>query len=139
MSNLQDFLNSNPVGGVTSEVAVSPRFMDEDGKPMLFTIRAMSQEEFEANRKRATRISVERGVQKVEFDSSLFTMNMVVEQTVVPNFKDATSIQALGCVTPAQYVNKVLLAGEVNELAMQINTLSGFNTNINALIDEAKN
>jgi hypothetical protein len=137
--SLQEFLNSNPVGGVTAEVPVSPRFKDKDGKPMLFTIRAMTQDEFESLRKRATRITVERGMQKVDFNSGQFTIDMVVEQTVDPNFKDAASLQAMDCATPAQYVNKVLLAGEVNELAAQINTLSGFGTNINTLVEEAKN
>ncbi len=137
--NLQEFLNTNPVGGMTADVPVSPRFKDADGKPMLFTIRAMTQDEFEAHRKRATRINIERGAQKVEFDSSKFTTSVIIEQTVMPNFKDAASIQALDCATPQQYLNKVLLAGEVSELYNQINTLSGFNININTLIDDAKN
>lgn len=137
--SLQEFLNNNPVEGATTEVVISQRFRDENGKLMPFKIKAMTQDNFEALRKRATKISVERNNQKVEFDSSAFTMNMVIEQTIEPNFKDADSINKLGCVSPEQYVNKVLLAGELQELSNQINAFSGFNVNLQALIDEAKN
>ncbi|MDR3238807.1 MAG: hypothetical protein LBT44_01800 [Clostridiales bacterium] len=136
---LQEFLNHNTVDGLTADVPVSSRFIDEAGKPMLFKIKAMTQNEFDALRKRCTKIMFERGQQKTEFDGVKFNMSIIVGQTVYPSFKDAQSLEALGCATPESYVNKVLLPGEVSELLKQINTLSGFDTDINVLVEDAKN
>lgn len=137
MSKLQQFLNANPVSGMTKEVVVSDRFKDEKGNILKFTIRAISPSEFEEIRKRA--LIVKKGGKEFEFDTGKFNMDLIVNCTVDPNFKDAESIKALGCVSPDQYVNKVLLAGEVEELANQIREFSGFDKDLDELVDEAKN
>ena len=137
MSKLQQFLNANPVSGMTKEAVVSDRFKDEEGNILKFTIRAISPSEFEEIRKKA--LIVKKGGKEIEFDTGKFNMDLIVNCTVDPNFKDAESIKALGCVSPDQYVNKVLLAGEVEELANQIREFSGFDKDLDELVDEAKN
>ncbi len=137
MSTLQQFLNANPVEGMTKEVVISDRFKDKDGKILKFKIRAISPSEFEEIRKRA--LIIKQGGKGVEFDSGQFNLSLIINCTVNPNFKHAESIQKLGCSTPEQYVNKVLLAGEVEELANQIRMFSGFDKNLDELVDEAKN
>ncbi|MEK5235466.1 XkdN-like protein [Paenibacillus sp. FSL L8-0470] len=134
--NLQDFLNANPVDGLTEEVAVSPRFKDKDGKPLLFKIKAMTDAEFNDLRKGCTNV---RKGQKIEFDSGRFNLQTVIRNTMEPNFKDAASIKSLGCNTPDEYVQKVLLAGEVATLAQRISELSGFDVDMSDLVEEAKN
>jgi hypothetical protein len=136
MSTLQDFLNANPVDNLTDEVVVSARFRDKDGKPLKFKIKAMTNKTFDDLRKRFTRVGKGR---KVEFDAAGFNTAVVIEHTLDPNFKDAESIKKLGCTTPEEYLNKVLLAGEMAELANQIQKLSGFDVDMNDLIEEAKN
>jgi hypothetical protein len=54
--NIQQFLNANPVDNITEEVVISPRFKDEKGELLKFTIKAMMPNEFEEIRKRATQI-----------------------------------------------------------------------------------
>lgn len=136
MSTLQEFLNANPVDGVTADIAVSTRFKDKDGNLLKFTIKAMTNEEFEAVRKRCMVIK-KKG--SIEFDSQKFNLAVVVNHTINPDFKNAESIKKLGCTTPEQYVERVLLAGEIAELTSQIQKLSGFDQEINDLVEEAKN
>ncbi|MNW41167.1 Phage XkdN-like protein [compost metagenome] len=134
--SLQDFLNANPVDNLTEEVVVSPRFKDADGNWFKFTIKAMTNAEFDEIRKVATQMKKGR---KVEFDAQKFNLQMVINHTVNPNFKHAESIQNMGCTTPEQYVQRVLLAGEVTTLSSKIQELSGFDIEIPELVDEAKN
>lgn len=134
--NLQDFLNANPVDNLTEEVHISPRFKDENGTPLKFTIKAMTPVEFEDIRKRATQIKKGK---KVEFDNQLFNLSIAVNHTVNPDFKNAESIKKLGVATPEEYVQRVLLAGELTTLVQKINELSGFDVEMNDLVDEVKN
>ncbi|MFB4326398.1 XkdN-like protein [Paenibacillus sp. AK002] len=134
--NLQDFLNANPVDNLTEEVAISPRFKDEKGNPLKFTIRAMSPAEFEDIRKKSTQIKKGK---KVEFDNQLFNLSIAINHTVNPDFRNAESIKKLGLATPEDYVQKVLLAGELSTLVQKINELSGFDVAMNDLVEEVKN
>lgn len=133
---LQDFLNAHPVDNLTEEVVVSDRFKDADGNVLKFKIKAMTNPEFDELRKRSTEIKKNR---KIEFDVSKFNCGVVINHTIEPSFKDAESIKKLGCATPEEYLNKVLLAGEIATLAEHIQRVSGFTTEMSELVDEAKN
>lgn len=136
MSSLQEFLNANPVDNLTAEVTISDRFKDQEGNVLKFKIKAMTNQEFEMLRKKA--LKPKKGG-KFEFDSAIFNNDIVLNYTVVPDFKDAESIKKMGCTSPEQYLGRVLLAGEVQELAQQISKLSGFDQDMDELIEEAKN
>lgn len=131
MSTLQNFLLENQINDVTSQILVSPRLR---GNP--FTIRAMTGKEFNEYQQAATKIH--KG-QRVDFNSALFREKVIINHTVEPNFKDADFIKKAGCVTPEQLLNKVLLAGEIAELSNQISILSGFDTDMDEMVEEAKN
>ncbi|HIW31939.1 MAG TPA: XkdN-like protein [Candidatus Paenibacillus intestinavium] len=134
--SLQEFLNSNPVDNLTEEVVISPRFKDKDGSLMTFTIKAMTNQEFDEIRKASTNIKKGR---KVEFDAQTFNLRTIINHTVKPDFKHAESIKALGCSTSEEYVQRVLLSGEVASLASKIQELSGFDVEMEDLVEEAKN
>lgn len=134
--NLQEFLAQNPVDNVRAEVPISARLQDKEGNLFKFTIKAMTDAEFEELRKRS--MTVKKGG-KFELDLKQFNSLIVVNNTVEPNFKNAEDIKALGCTTPEQYVSKVLLAGEIQELSRQIQRLSGFDTDMEELKDQVKN
>ncbi len=133
---LQEFLNRNTVDGITKETVIGDRFKDENGGEFKFVIKGLTQKEFNELRKRAS--SFDKNGRMILNEGLLSTL-CIIENTVTPNFKDAKSIQELGCSTPEQYLNKVLLAGEAENLAREILQLSGFGKNINELVDEAKN
>lgn len=136
MGALQDFLNANTIDNLTAEVPVSERFKDENGNIMKFKIKALTDNEYENARKASTKIG-RKG--KVDFDSKLFYRTVVINNTIEPNFKDAESIKKVGCITPEQYVSKVLLAGELITLGQEISKLSGFDSDMDELVEEVKN
>lgn len=125
MSNLSAFLH--PV--ITSEekeVIISDRFQDENGKPVPFKIRALTQEQNDALIKQATRRVKVNGQPTEQLDSVDFSRRMVVAATVEPDFHNSELCQAYGVLDPLQVPGKMLLSGEYNKLLQAINDLSGF-------------
>lgn len=131
MSKLLEFLVQNPVDNVTEEIIVSARLKDYP-----FQIKAMTGQDFSEYQKIATAFGKKK---KVSFDTAKFNEQVVLNHTVEPNFRDAESIKAAGCMTPEQFLYRSLLAGEISELANKISMLSGFDSDIEESIEEAKN
>lgn len=77
MSRLSAFLQPSTTQ-VEKEVIVSDRFRDENGKPVPFKIRAVTQAENEDISKRATRRVRENGQMVDRLDSVDFTRRMLV-------------------------------------------------------------
>ncbi len=131
MSKLLEFLAETPVDNITEEIVVSARLAQ-----FKFKIRAMTGPEFSEYQKQATRIE---GNKKVKFDSKLFNELTVINHTMDPNFRDAEAIKKAGCTTPEQFLYRSLLAGEIAELSQQISKLSGFDKELQEVVEEAKN
>lgn len=134
--SLQEFLNANPVDNLTEEIVISPRFKDKQGNLLPFKIKAMTNQEFDEIRKACT---IPKKGRKVEFDAQKFNLRTVINHTLSPDFKHVESLKQLGCNTPEEYVQKVLLSGEVATLANKIQELSGFDVQMDDLVEEAKN
>jgi len=135
MSALQDFLDDHSIDEMFEEVTVSQRFKDKDGNLLKFKITNIPMEEYKIIQKECTKIS-KKGA---DFDSAKFNEKIVIKGTKDPNFKDAESIKKKECINPEQYLNKVLRAGEISKLAEKILILCGFETELDELVEEAKN
>jgi len=137
MSKLVEFLHANPIDELaTEQVIFSARIKDKGGQPIKATIRPMTSLAYNSYQKQATKIG-KKG--KLDFDNDLYQSLIVINHTEDPNFKDIKAIEALGCHSPEQYLNRVLLPGEVAELSKAILDLSGFNDDLEDLKDRAKN
>ena len=133
--DLQEFLNSTNAG-LKEKVAVSERLKIEKGEYFLFEIKAAEQKQFEELQKKNT-IYGKKG--KVTFNNVSFQNELIIENTIYPNFKDAESIKKLNCSSPEEYVEKVLLPGEISRLADCILKLSGFDNDFEDRLESAKN
>jgi len=129
----QQFLNQNTVDGIFKEVTISDRFKDENGELFKFKIKAMTQSVFED-----IKIKASFGKNGV-FNEDVLNSFIIIENTIEPSFKDAESLKELGCSSPRQYLNKVLLSGEISALADEIISLSGFDRSVEDLAKDVKN
>lgn len=137
MTTLTEFLLQNPVNDVTDEVAISERLTNSETKqPYKFMIKAVTGDEFAEYQKLCLTYG-KKG--KVNFDNNRLNQLLVINHTLDPDFKNAENIKQAGCVTPEQYMKKVLLAGEIINLAQKISELSGFDKEIDELVEDAKN
>ena len=136
MSTLQEILNLNVVDKISTEVEISDRFKDKDGNILKFKIRPILFEELNNLKRKATFFD-KNG--KSDIDEGLLNMYCITEATIEPNFKDSKSIEKVGVFTPEQYINKVLLAGEIDKLINEILKISGFLIGIEEMVADIKN
>lgn len=125
MSKLSAFLH--PVTtSEEKEVVISNRFQDENGRPVPFKIRALTQEENDRITKQATRQTKVNGQTVEKLDSVDFSRRMVVSATVEPDFQAKELCDAYGVLDPLLVPGKMLLSGEYAKLLNAITDLSGF-------------
>lgn len=125
MSKLSAFLH--PVTtSEEKEVVISNRFQDENGQPVPFKIRALTQEENDRITKQATRQTKVNGQTVEKLDSVDFSRRMVVSATVEPDFQAKELCDAYGVLDPLLVPGKMLLSGEYAKLLNAITDLSGF-------------
>ena len=135
MSKLSAFLH--PVStSEEKEVVISRRFQDENGNPVPFKIRALSQEENDKIIKAATRQIKVNGQPLEKLDSADYNRRVVVVGTVEPDFQSKEMCDAYGVLDPLLVPGKMLLSGEYAKLGREIMALSGFEQ---TLEDEVKN
>lgn len=129
MNDLEKFLQLPDVSDIVEEVFVSERL----GK---FKVKAMTAEEHGSYQKRA---QGKFGKGGVEFDSGKFNLLIAAGQTVYPDFSNADLLKKAGCATAVDFIKRKLKAGEIAELSEKICEISGFETDINKEVEEAKN
>lgn len=135
MSALSAFLHP-AVTREEKEVIISKRFLGEDGKPVPFKIRSLTQEENAAIIKAATRQKKVDGQWQDSIDANELSARTVVEATVFPDFRSAELCEKYGTKDPVQVPGKMLLAGEFSRLIDAVSKLSGFDKSLD---EEAKN
>lgn len=135
MSALSAFLHPS-VTREEKEVIISKRFLGEDGKPVPFKIRSLTQEENAAIIKAATRQKKVDGQWQDSIDANELSARTVVEATVFPDFRSAELCETYGTKDPVQVPGKMLLAGEFSRLIGAVSKLSGFDKSLD---EEAKN
>lgn len=125
MSTLSAFLK--PVKTtIEKEVVISDRFVGDDGKPVPFRVRAISQEENDALVRAATKTRNEGGQRVERLDSVEYAQRLIVAATVSPDFRAKDICEAYGVVSPLMVPGKMLLSGEYNRLMKAITELSEF-------------
>lgn len=135
MNNLSAFLH--PVAPEPKEVIISERFLDDNGKPVPFKIRPLTQTENDAIIAKARKVRTVKGVAQEYVDSTVMSRLMVVAATVEPDFSAKELCDAYGVLDPTMVPGKMLLAGEYANLLKEINDLSGFG--LSDVEEQAKN
>lgn len=133
MSSLKAFLN--PIQVENKEVIVSNRFQ-ENGKPVAFIIRPITQKENEQLIKKYTKRD-KRGIEVT--DRTEYIHALTASAVVFPDLKNAELQKAYGVLGEVELLKKMLYVGEFATLAEEVRTLSGLDEDINNNIEEVKN
>jgi len=133
ISSLSAFLNPVEVG--EKEVVISERFM-ENGKPVPWKIRPVTQEENKAIIKKHTKRN-KRGEQ--EFDRVGYTLDLAIAGIAFPDLNNAELQKGYGVIGPQNLLCKMLYVGEYGRLSQEVQRLSGLEDDINEDIEEVKN
>lgn len=133
MSSLKAFLNPKPVDN--KEVIISNRFV-EDGKPVPFIIKPITQED---NKVLIKKFSKRDKKGNETFDRAEYVQAMTASAVVFPDLSNAELQKAYGVLGESVLLQKMLYVGEYAELAQEVQNLSGLDKDINEDIEEAKN
>ncbi len=139
MSGLSAFLMQNAKQIENMKVAVSNRFTEEDGSPVLWEIRALPETENEALRKSCTKIVKNKYMETEKTDFNLYTGKLVVACVVYPDLNDASLQDSYGVLGADMLIKKMLTAGEYATLLEKVQEINGYDKDMTELKDEAKN
>lgn len=131
MTTLQDFLALPNVNEEIEEVFINKRLGS-------FKIKPMSNEQYNEYLNRCRKVAIGKN-SKVDFDSAKYSLLLVTNHVVEPNFSDAAFLQQAGFNNPRDFINAKLRAGEIQTIAEKVADISGLNGDIEEKIEEAKN
>lgn len=134
MASLSAFLH--PIQTANKEVIVSERFK-ENGKPVPFVIRPITQEENEALIRKHTKKNKKTGEE--HFDRIAYNHELAATAVVEPSLNNADLQNAYGTLGAAKTLAAMLYVGEYTTLFQAVQELSGLDQDINDDIEEAKN
>ena len=118
----------------TRQVEIT-RLSDVVGEPVIFTIRALTGEEFQEAQEAAMSISKRGEVE--DLDSRMLQIMCVLNGVQDPNLRDKDLLAAYDAATPEQLMNgSLMLPGELSQLFNAIQELSGFGE---GAVSEVKN
>ncbi len=137
MSSLEAFLK--PIDIENKKIVVSNRFV-ENGKPVEWEIRTMSEEQEEAIRKSCmTKKKGKNGVVERDIDNDLFNAKMAAESVVYPDLKNAQLQDHYDALGAEDLLKKMLTGGEYWALVKFILDFNDYNKSFDELADEVKN
>lgn len=133
MSSLNAFLH--PVQAEEKEVVISERFL-ENGKPVPFRIRPITQKENEGLIRKHTKRD-KKGNET--FDRVSYNHELTAIAVVQPDLENAELQNAYGVLGATKALTAMLYVGEFTALMEAVQELSGLDKDINEDIEEAKN
>lgn len=140
MSEFSMFFAQNVSCDTTEEFIVSSRFKDKDGNPVPWKLRSMTEDENQECRKAATRkVKGKNGIYTPEIDANDYMAKLMTASVEYPDLKNAELQRSYGVLGAEALLRKMLLPGEFAALGERVQTLNGFATDMNELVDEVKN
>lgn len=129
MSALDDFLELKDVSEIRKTLNVKI-----NGKDFELVVKPISAEEHVEFQRRCQNINKNR----VVFDNGKYTLLVVEECIVEPNFADEGFLKKVGCVSASDFIKRKFPAGVLADILSEIQKISGFES-FEMEIEEAKN
>lgn len=140
MADLKGFFAQNKIKQENVKFALSKNFLDENGKPLEWELRALDAEESEQIRRECThRVKVKGNQYTMEIDNEALAIKMMVASIVFPNLNDKGLQDSYGVMGAEQVLKKMLNVGEYSVLSNKISEINGFGESMDDLVEEVKN
>lgn len=143
MSDLTRFLKKNKVARENQQYAVTKSLTDENGKPLMWTLRPISTTENEKLRDECTRevqVTGKPNLFRPKTDTVKYVEKMLVAAVAEPNLYDKDLQDSYGVMTPEELLKEMVdNPGEYNDFAEYVQKMNGFTTAMDEKVEEAKN
>jgi hypothetical protein len=142
MASVKAFLKQNVKQQENVKVAISDRFIGEDGKAIEWEIKAITTGENEALMRESTikvPVTGKRGQYTSEVDGNKYNAKLMAACTVYPNLNDEELQKSYAVMGAEALIKAMLLPGESVKLLEEITKINKFGEDINELTNEVKN
>ena len=142
MSGLSNFLRDNKKCKNSAKFVASKSFLDDEGNPIQWEIKALSASQEEAIRASCTKkvpTPGKKGVFVPETDYNLYVGKMAAMCTVFPNLNDAELQNSYGVMGADMLLKEMLLPGEYTAYISKVQEVNGFDVSMDEIVEEAKN
>lgn len=143
MSNFSRFMKKNKIAKVNTTFAATKSLVDENGEPLLWTIRALSTKENDTIRDDCmvdVPIKGKPNVYRPKLNTSKYVAKMICACVVEPNLYDKELQDSYGVMTPEDLLKEMVDdPGEYQDFASFIQNFNGFDTSFDEEVEEAKN
>ncbi len=140
-TNLLAFLAENAIKPACVEYEASKRFKAADGKPALWKIVPISNDENKAISDRCRKKSLVPGTREtqIRFDQDQYVNDLICACVVHPNLNSAELQESYGAVGAGELVRLMLTPGEYSELFQAVMQANDFEAGMDEKIKVAKN
>ena len=138
---LKAFFKENVIKKVPVQYAASKRMVGEDGKPVPWEIRVLTNEEMDSLRDACTKRIPVKGIKdwKMEFDQDKFMIEMTLKSVVFPNLNDAELQGNWDAIGAEELLKAMLTPGELVDLYSAVSQASDFEAGMGDKIKTVKN
>ncbi len=140
--SLSAFLAGNALRVENEKYVASKRFLDENGQPIAWEIKAITGAEDEALRKSCTKsvqIPGKKHQYQRETDYNMYLGKLAAVCTVFPNLQDKQLQDSYGVMGAESLLKTMLTNGEYADYLAKVQEVCGFETSLQDEVDEAKN
>lgn len=138
---LSAFFKENEIVKEPVKYVASKRFVDENGDPIEWELRALTNDEIDDLQKRCTKnvpVKGAREYQKV-FDRDKFNVDFTLKSVVFPNLNDEALQTNRGVIGAEALLKDLLTPGELMDLYLAASEASDFQTGMEDKIKAVKN
>jgi len=138
--NLKAFLKENVEVIDNVEYVASSRIKDENGKPVAWKMRTLSNKEVNLWKKDFIKITIEDGgVRTKDFDNDEFVKKCLVESITYPDLSNKELQDSYGVMSAEELLTEILNPGEYVRLNEKLNEINGFTVTLADKVAKAKN
>ena len=141
--SLKRFLKQHKKVKENTTYPATKSLTDENGNPLLWTIRALTTKENDEIREDCTievPVKGKPNVYRNKFNSSKYVAKMIVASVVEPNLYDKELQDSYGVMTPEELLKEMVdNPGEYQDFATFVQEYCGFDTSMEEKVEEAKN
>ena len=140
---LKRFLKQNKKVKENTTYPATKSLTDENGNPLLWTIKALTTKENDEIREECTievPVKGKPNVYRNKFNSSKYVAKMIVASVVEPNLYDKELQDSYGVMTPEELLKEMVdNPSEYQDFATFVQEYCGFDTSMEEKVEEAKN
>lgn len=143
MSNFSRFMKQNKVQKGNTTYAATQSLTNENGQPLLWTLKPISTKENDVIRDECTKdipVVGKPNMFRPKLDTSKYIAKMICASVIEPNLNDKELQDSYGVMTPDDLLKEMVDdPGEYSDFAAFVQQYNGFNTTIDEKVEEAKN